>query len=122
VNFQGLWWNAADPGWGLHLMHQGDVIFAIWFTYDDSGQATWLSMTANRGATNAYEGTLFHTKGPAYDTGMNDASAVTHTSVGKGKLSFGDALHGTFSYELRGARREASIERQAFGAASTHCE
>ena len=36
-NYQGLWWNAppnSESGWGINLTHQGDVIFATWFTYD----------------------------------------------------------------------------------------
>ena len=51
INVQGLWW--ADPagsesGWGINFAHQGDVIFATWFTYDATGKAWWLSMTANK--------------------------------------------------------------------------
>ena len=50
LNFQGLWWNApaeSESGWGINFAHQGDVIFATWFTYDASGKAWWLSMTAD---------------------------------------------------------------------------
>ena len=37
LNFQGLWWNApagSESGWGINFAHQGDVIFATWFTHD----------------------------------------------------------------------------------------
>ena len=40
-NYQGLWYNApaeSESGWGINLAHQGDVIFATWFTYDAAGK------------------------------------------------------------------------------------
>ncbi|HEX7327114.1 MAG TPA: S8 family peptidase, partial [Casimicrobiaceae bacterium] len=47
-NYQGLWWASpatSESGWGLNVAHQGNLIFATWFTYDTSGKALWLSMT-----------------------------------------------------------------------------
>ncbi len=47
----GLFWNApadSESGWGINFAHQGDVIFATWFTYDLTGKAWWLSMTADK--------------------------------------------------------------------------
>jgi hypothetical protein len=35
VNYQGLWWKSpagSESGWGINFAHQGDVIFATWFT------------------------------------------------------------------------------------------
>ncbi|MGE5089613.1 MAG: hypothetical protein ACM3QY_10845, partial [Candidatus Levyibacteriota bacterium] len=49
ANYEGLWWAApagSESGWGINFAHQGDVIFATWFTYDATGKAWWLSMTA----------------------------------------------------------------------------
>ena len=34
TNYQDLWWNPAESGWGVNFTHQGDIIFATWFTYD----------------------------------------------------------------------------------------
>ena len=36
----------SEAGWGINFAHQGDVIFATWFTYDASGNAWYMSMTA----------------------------------------------------------------------------
>ena len=36
-NYQGIWWNSpatSEDGWGINFAHQGDTIFASWFTYD----------------------------------------------------------------------------------------
>ena len=49
-NFGGLWWGAGgtESGWGIDFDHQGDRIFATWYTYDTNGKAWWLSMLATR--------------------------------------------------------------------------
>ena len=47
-NYEGLWWNPAESGWGINFAHQGDQIFATWYTYDTAGRAWWLSMLAAR--------------------------------------------------------------------------
>ena len=50
-NYGGLWWNApggSEAGWGINFAQQGDMIFASWFTYDLTGKAWWLVMSANQ--------------------------------------------------------------------------
>ena len=60
--YEGLWWNSpagSEAGWGINLAQQGDTIFASWFTYDLTGKAWWLVMSANKTAPGMYAGTLF---------------------------------------------------------------
>src|SRR5450755_2351287 len=67
ANYEGLWWKSpagSESGWGINLAHQSDIIFATWFTYDLSGKAWWLSMTAVRAADGSFAGTLYETHGP----------------------------------------------------------
>jgi len=118
---QGLWWNGAESGWGLHITHQTDDLFAVWFTYDDRGKPTWFSFTAKRDAQDAYEGVAYRTKGPPYDTGMYDVREVVNTGVGIGRFTFRDAAHGTFDYTINGKRGQKAIERQMFGATPAFC-
>ena len=35
-------------GWGINFTHQGDSIFASWFTFDLTGKGVWLVMTATK--------------------------------------------------------------------------
>ncbi|HEY2629061.1 MAG TPA: hypothetical protein VGI57_08030, partial [Usitatibacter sp.] len=42
TNYQGLWWNPNESGWGVNLTHQADTLFATWFTYDLDGKGMWL--------------------------------------------------------------------------------
>ena len=49
TNYEGLWWASpasSESGWGINFAHQGDTIFASWFTYDLTGKGLWLVMTA----------------------------------------------------------------------------
>jgi hypothetical protein len=41
TNYQDMWWNPNESGWGLNLTQQGDTIFAIWFVYDVAKRGTW---------------------------------------------------------------------------------
>ena len=51
TNYQDLWWAApaeSESGWGVNFTHQGDMIFATWFTYDVDGTPLWLSATVHQ--------------------------------------------------------------------------
>jgi len=132
-NYQGLWWASpagSESGWGLNVAHQGDTIFATWFTYDTAGKEWWLSMTANKTASNpdTYSGQLIETHGPTFSTVPFDPGQVTRTVVGTGTLTFTDANNGAFAYSVTtasGAQAEAltqqnkPITRQVFGTLPT---
>ena len=117
-NFEGSWWTApagSESGWGLNFAHQGDVIFATVFTYDATGRTWWLSMTANRMGNNVFTGTLYETRGPAFNTVPFDSKAVAYHAVGSGTLDFSDANNGTFSYNVNGIAQSKPITRTVFG-------
>jgi serine protease len=121
---EGLWWNSpsgSESGWGINVAQQGNVIFATWFTYDVSGKAWWLSMTATRTGTNpdVYSGQLFQTQGPAFSAMPFDPSLVIRTAVGSGTLTFNDLNRGSFSYVVNSTQQTKAITRQAFGAVPT---
>ena len=117
VNYQGLWWNApadSESGWGINFAHQGDIIFATWFTYDATGKAWWVAMTANKTADATYGGVLFDATGPAFSAVPFDPSAFKPTAVGNGTLHFTDANNGTFTYTVNGTTQAKRITRQVF--------
>jgi YVTN family beta-propeller protein len=117
-NYQGQWWKApaeSESGWGINLAHQGDVLFATWFTYDLTGKAWWLTMTATKSADNVYAGTLYQTTGPAFSAVPFNPSLVTRTAVGIGTLTFTDANNGSFAYTVKGLTQTKVLTRQVFG-------
>jgi predicted dienelactone hydrolase len=117
-NFGGLWWNApagSEAGWGISVAHQGDVIFASWFTYDLHGKGWWLVMTAPKTSGNTFAGTLLQVTGPAFDAVPFDPAQVTGTAVGTGTLAFTDADNGSFAYTVNGISQTKAITREVFG-------
>lgn len=118
ANYQGLWWAApagSESGWGINFAHQGNIIFASWFTYDATGAGNWLVMTAPETAPNTYSGTLYGLSGPPFDSVPFNPAQVMPFSVGTGTLTFTDANDGTFAYTVEGVSQTKSITREVFG-------
>jgi pseudomonalisin len=121
-NYQGLWWAApagVESGWGINFAHQGDTIFASWFTYDVAGTGNWLVMTAPKTALGTYSGTLFATSGPPFNAAPFNPSQVTAIAAGVGTLTFGDANDGSFAYTVGSTSQTKAITRQVFGTLPT---
>ena len=125
TNFQDLWWRApagSESGWGLNLIHQGDVIFATWFTYGADGGPLWLVASEMRKtAERTYSGDLYRTTGPFYRTQPWNPALVTRTRVGTATVEFSEANSGTFRYTVDGVSGSKPITRQVFAAPQTVC-
>jgi len=120
ANYGGIWWNApanSESGWGLNLAHQGDTVFASWFTYDTSGKGWWLVATINKTGANAYAGDLYAVAGARFDA-FNPAN-VTATKAGSATLTFTDANNGSFKYVIGAVNQTKTITRQVFGTVPT---
>jgi serine protease len=120
VQAGGLWWAApasSESGWGINFANEGNIIFATWFTYDATGKAWWLSMTANKTAINpdTYAGQLIESHGPAFSAVPFDPNMVTRSPVGTATLTFSDLNRGNFSYVVKGTPQNKAITRQNFG-------
>ena len=102
ANYQGLWWRAGgtESGWGINLAHQGNQIFATWYTYDTAGKAWWLSMLASRTAGENFNGVIYTTSGPPFNNNTNQTYFLPPTPVGNGTLSFTDGNNGSFTYSV----------------------
>ena len=118
ANYEGLWWAApagSESGWGINFAHQGDILFASWFTYDATGKGLWLVMTAPRTAPGVYTGTLYTTTGPAFNAAPFDPALVVPTAVGSATLTFTDANTTSFAYTVNGTAQVKTLTRQVFG-------
>jgi hypothetical protein len=101
TNYQGLWWvpGGTENFWGINFAHQGDRVFGTWYTYDTSGNVYWLSMLADRTTptSNTYTGDINVDVGPPFN---NFVGSGTYGKVGTGTITFSDANHGSFTYNL----------------------
>jgi hypothetical protein len=124
AELQDLWWAAggSEPGWGVNLTHQGDVLFATWFTYATFGRGQWLVMSNGvRTANGIYTGPLYRTSGPPFDSTPWNPAAVTVAQVGTATFTFSGANDGIFSYSVDGIAGSKAISRMAYAAPPTVC-
>ncbi len=126
TNFEGLWWNAppgSEPGWGINLTHQGNTIFATWFTFGLDGGPLWLVVAATRTAPSVYTGTLVKAvSGPAFKAIPFDPAQVDGTPTGNVTLTFTDGNTATFAYSIDGIAQTKEITREIFAAPGTICQ
>jgi hypothetical protein len=110
MNFTSLWWNPAQPGWGLALSHQGDTTFAVLFVHDDQDRPRWYVMSSGVEKTRgAFGGKLYR------------AARGRIEDVGSMSLRFSSGNDGVLSYRLDGADVEKDITRQTFSRLATRC-
>jgi hypothetical protein len=125
TNYQDLWWaspSGSESGWGVNLAHEGDTIFATWFTYAADRSPMWLVVTAGKTAAGTYSGTFYQTTGPPFNVLPFDPSQVVATAVGKATFTFTDGNDGTFAYTLNGESQSKAITRQIFVSPGTICQ
>ncbi len=116
ANFQDLWWQPAESGWGVNLTHQGEILFGTWFTYRRDGKGDWLVMSSltRSGPGQRYSGDIYRTGGAAF--GAYDPARLSVTPVGTASFDFTGASTATFTYTLDGVTQSKEIVRQVFSA------
>ena len=123
TNYQDLWWNPAESGWGLNITHQDNTFFATLFTYDAAGRGLWLVMPSGvRQGDGSYTGDLFRTTGPPFNAApFTPIGAADITDVGSMRISFTNGNTGTLTYNYNGAPVTKSITRQVFSTPQSAC-
>ena len=116
VNLTDVWFDPADPGWGVFIDQQGIVAFAALFTHDAAGDPTWYSMSSGmRQPDGSFSGVLYRTRGPATlalgDIVPVGIMRITPDTVGNAKLL----------YVIDGQSRTRVLERFVFDAAPREC-
>lgn len=109
-NFTSLWFDPAQPGWGVALSHRADTMFGVVFTYDTQDRASWAVMSDGvRQANGSVAGVLYR------------MGSKVVTSSGTMALQFHSANAATLSYELDGTAVTRSIVRQVFSTPVSDC-
>ena len=124
TNYQDLWWAApagSEAGWGINFTHQGDLIFATWYTYGADGQPLWFIALATKGAAGVYSGPVSTVTGPVWSSVPFNPANVVETIVGNVVLTFADGNSATMSYTVNGITQAKQITRQVFAAPGTVC-
>jgi hypothetical protein len=120
TNYQDLWWNPEESGWGVNLTHQGAVIFATLFTYDNAGKDIWLvASNMSRQGDGSFSGLLYSMTGPAFNA--SPWSAAKAAEAGSITLRFTSGDRATLAYTYSGVAVSKTIQRQVFGAMAPMC-
>jgi hypothetical protein len=125
TNYTDLWWNApagSESGWGVNMAHQGDLIFATWFTYDEAGRPWWLIAELQKRASGEYSGAVSTVTGPPFDTVPFDPGKVKETVVGTASVAFVNGNSANLAYSVNGTAQTKAITRQVFEAPGTVCQ
>jgi len=125
TNYQDIWWAVpagSESGWGINFSHQGDIIFATWFTYDAQGKPWWLIAELHKGAAGTYSGPVSTVVGPSFTADAFDTGKVAETVVGSATVTFANGNSAGFAYTVNGVTQAKSITRQVFVAPGTVCQ
>jgi len=121
INYADHWQNSSEPGWGLGLTQNADVLFGVLYIYDTGQLPTWYASTldfaSENGGVRSYTGTLYKTAGPALGQPF-DPSLVTYTAVGTMTIAFADDAHGLLTYTISGYGATKNITRFTYAANS----
>ena len=114
-----LWWNPAEPGWGVSIAEHADgEIFAVWYHYDAQGKATWSVMPGGTWTdATVFQGTLYQSHAAPFFAGPFDPATVRLTAIGTLQLRFADANSATLAVTFNdgSAGYERAIVRQLYG-------
>ena len=124
TNYSDLWYSAAAPGWGVHISHLTDVLYATWYTYDTDREATYMIAPMNRQSANSFSGdVLKQANGTPYpQIAGNVASGGPASSVGTASLVFTNGETATFSYSVGGVSQNKLIQRLQAGSTASVCQ
>ncbi len=126
TNFTDHWWGAgAQAGWGVQISHQANKVFFGWYSYNDTGSATWLVGIGqvDTGLQNRFTGELYQVPiGVAFSDMFTPTQPQTNV-VGSFALNFSNGEKGAFSYNLPSygiVNRTLNIERFAIAGGATN--
>jgi hypothetical protein len=119
VNFQDLWWNPAESGWGVNIAQQGDTLFATWFIYGANREPYWVVMPGTTrvnalvAGETIYTGDIFQTRGTPFNVlPFVPLPGSDVSRVGSATFRFTDAKRGVLTYTINNQTVTKNITRQ----------
>jgi len=119
VDWTDIWFNAAEPGWGVNLVQSDAFMFATFFVYDSKGLPTWYTAQMTWDGTRlAFVGPLYATTGTGlalpWQPGNLSATAVGTASFTPTQGGISVSYRGTLTYSFNATSLTVSksIERQ----------
>lgn len=111
------WWNESEPGWGVNVNHQREVVFLTFFVYGADGRVSWYTgQTTNVGQNSQgaliFTGGMYEFSGPWYGAAFNPANVSGRNA---GTVTFTAFLDSAIlSYTIDGVVVYKVVTRQTF--------
>ena len=119
ANYQGLWWNANESGWGMSLTQHRDILFVAMYTYDNAGVPIWYVITNCPVTATGCTGDIYRVNGGTPPTVAWNAAGLALTKVGTGTLAFANTSSGNFNFTINGIAGSKAITQQIFATGTT---
>ena len=112
------WISPTEPGWGVSVNQQKDVLFLTMFVYAPTGLPTWYVgsntvFAGKSGASAVYKGPLFTTSGSPHTASWNPGT-FRMRQVGTVTFTLTSATTATIFYMADGARVTKNLVRQTW--------
>lgn len=107
-----IWWPDNEPGWGIQLIQNADIIFATMFVYDPNGEPIFFVATlAKVAGADTWTGDLAIATGTYYAAPWNPAD---RSELAAGTMSFtlNNVYSGTLSYTVGPSSLQKTVSRQ----------
>ena len=114
TDYEDIWYNASQSGWGVNIAQQGEVLFATLFVYGSDNTPRWYVSTLQGAGDNVtFQGDLL-----IVGTGTYFAAPWTGVAnvqkVGTMTFAFASTSTGTLTYTVNGTTVTKSIVRQSW--------
>ncbi|MCB1627992.1 MAG: hypothetical protein KDI48_09685 [Xanthomonadales bacterium] len=114
TNYSYTWWNAAEPGWGYNLSHQGDLLYGTWYSYAEDGKPMFLTVEGLRNEDGSFSGPVYRVAGTPFQQ-INGSQAFTAvTEVGSAQMSFAEDGSLDLTYTIDGTTQTRTLTRFTF--------
>ena len=105
TNYTDHWWGGPNAsGWGVQVSHQGNQVFAGWYSYNAQGTASWMVAIGTQDVADGrrFTGTLYVVDpGIPFSAINGPVLPSSVTPSGTFELSFTDGERGTFTWAIR---------------------
>lgn len=110
-NWTDIWWDPAEPGWGINITVKNNVFFAAWYVYDAGGKASWYTFQGGNWVGRAcYVGPVYKTSGSAWG-GIASQQVMTVSQVGSARICFLGYDSAAFGFTVEGQTSSKNIVR-----------
>ena len=106
-----LWWNPAEPGWGVNFVQADSFVFATFFVYGPDNKPVWYTAQMIRDSNGIYKGPLYLSSGTYYGAPYNATQRDTD-QVGSASFAPANEFSSSLTYTVNAVTVAKLLQRQ----------